>query len=371
MITPYISEAQELEALARALTAAPWVALDTEFVRERTYYARLCLLQVATPAFIACVDTLALPNLDVLLAALARPSLLKVLHAARQDLEVLHDLRRKQGGTTVLAPVFDTQIAAALLGHPDQIGYASLVEAVTGVRLAKLQTRTDWAARPLSAEQLHYAEDDVRYLCDVYQFFEKELLRTGRRDWLAEECTHLTATVLKGNSAQDAWQRIRAGQSLFPRAQVILRALAAWREREAQTRDLPRGWLIKDPVLVEIARRAPRDMQSLAGVDGLAASSVRNFGRPLLDAVQRGLSEPPVALWAAADRLDARQQDLYKILAAKVQECAVSESINATLIATRQDLLALIRCGDSAVLHGWRRALIGEQLLQLCVPSKR
>lgn len=355
-----VTEPAQLEDLIGQLGAAPWIALDTEFMRERTYYARLCLVQVATPSVIACVDALRLPSIDPLLDLLQAPTTLKVLHAARQDLEVFWDRRQ-----ALPAPVFDTQIAAALLGRDQQIGYGNLVESITGVRLPKLATRTDWSARPMSEAQLRYAFDDVRYLREVYLHLERELERLGRRAWLDEECAQLTDPQLYRNDPERAWRRLRAGQSLAPQAQAVLAALAAWREREAQRRNLPRGWVVKDAVLVDLARRAPRTLDELASTPGLAPAILRQSGAAILAEIDRARAAPAAPLWPAFDPPDAVRQQLYKEMAARVQACAAREHISATLLATRQDLQQLIQSGDSPVLHGWRRAVIGEELAAL------
>ena len=180
MIRDLIASDTALADLCRALQASNWIALDTEFLRERTYYARLCLIQVGTPDLVACIDPLALERLAPLHALLADARLRKVLHAARQDLEVFHDLDAGGGRHVIPAPVFDTQIAAAYLGYDDQIGYAALVTALTGVTLDKSHTRTDWSLRPLSTAQLQYAEDDVRYLVPVYELLRDRLAAAGR-----------------------------------------------------------------------------------------------------------------------------------------------------------------------------------------------
>jgi ribonuclease D len=355
-----VTQPAQLEQLVAQLAAAPWIALDTEFVRERTYYARLCLVQVATPEVIACVDPLELPNIDALLDLLYAPSALKVLHAARQDLEVFWDLRQ-----ALPTPVFDTQIGAALVGLDEQIGYANLVERITGVRLPKLATRTDWSARPMSAVQLRYAFDDVHYLRDMYQHLDRELERHARRGWLAEECAQLADPARYRNDPEQAWRRLRAGAALSPTAQAILRALAAWREREAQRRNLPRGWVVKDPVLVEIARRAPTTLEELAAVPELAPAIRRQCGAALLAEIARHGAAVAAPLWPPIEPPDAARQRLLKEMAARVQACATREGICATLLATRQDLQELVQHGDSPVLNGWRRALIGEELAAL------
>jgi ribonuclease D len=356
---------QDPASLARScetLRAHAWLALDTEFMRTRTYYARLCLVQVATPEQIACVDTIALPTIEPLLEVIYAPHTLKVIHAARQDLEVFADIRGAPP-----APVFDTQIAASLCGYDDQIGYGALVESITGHKLPKLHTRADWETRPLPPDQLHYAEDDVRYLRDVYRFLAQKLEDLGRTDWLREECAALTDPGLYRNDPREAWRRLKQGQSLPPVAQTLLRELAAWREVTAQQHNLPRGWVVADTALVETALVAPTSLEALGRITGIGGSAARKWGEEILQVIQRGLGLKPERLWEEPQRLDRQQQALYEQLQARVRVIAGEMKISTTLIAPRRELLKLIAGdGSGSLARGWRRQLVGEELLQLC-----
>ena len=231
-----IQNPTSLARVCESLQNQPWMALDTEFMRTNTYYARLCLVQVATPEIIACIDTIALPTIEPMLELIYSPKVLKVIHSARQDLEVFADMRGAPP-----APVFDTQIAASLCGYDDQIGYGALVESITGHKLPKLHTRADWETRPLPPDQLHYAEDDVRYLRDVYQFLAQKLDDLGRTDWLREECATLTSPGLYRNDPREAFRRLKQGQSLptrcaddLARTGGLARANSAAEESAAQ-----------------------------------------------------------------------------------------------------------------------------------------
>lgn len=360
-----IQDGAGLEALCARLAGAAWVALDTEFMRVKTYRARLCLLQVATPEHIACVDPLAVP-IEPLLDVLYRGSTLKVLHAGRQDLEVFFDLRQ-----SVPTPVFDTQIAATLLGHDDQTGYAALVEKLTGHKLPKVNQRADWAARPLSADLLAYAADDVRYLRDVYLQLDAELVARGRREWLAEECLALTNPTLYRNDPDAAWQRIKQGKALNPAQQTVLARLAAWRERVAQRKDLPRGWIVADPVLADIARASPDSPEQLATVNGAEPALVRRFGKDILDAVRAGREAPPQRLWTETPRLEPIQQRLLDSVSARIQACAREQGIAATLLAPKREMMKFVlNDSDCALLRGWRYQLIGAELVQLREDNK-
>lgn len=365
MTTTLVQDRPALDALCGRLAAAPWLALDTEFMRERTYFARLCLIQVATPDVIACVDPLAVdpaPLLELIYA----PRALKVFHSARQDLEVLFDIRG-----ALPTPLFDTQIAAALTAPEDQIGYGALVERITGHKLPKLHTRADWEKRPLGAEELVYAEDDVRYLRDVYGALHRRLAELGRLEWLAEECAALTDPALYRNDPDQAWRRLRAGQSLPPAAQSALALLAAWRERAARAQNLPRSWVMKDPVLIDLALRPPQTLEELAARDQVAPGAVRRWGVDILDALAQARARGPLRIWEESARLDQAEQQLYKELAARAQARAAEAGLSPTLLATRQDLLDLLRNREGRLVRGWRRTLLGEELLQRRAPTER
>jgi ribonuclease D len=356
-----IQDPTSLTRLCEQLRDPPWLALDTEFMRTRTYYARLCLVQVATPNVIACIDPLALP-IEPLLEVIYSPGTLKVIHSARQDLEVFADIRGAPP-----APVFDTQIAASLCGYDDQVGYGALVESITGHKLPKLHTRADWEARPLPPDQLHYAEDDVRYLRDVYQFLAQKLDSLGRTDWLAEECAALTDPALYRNDPREAFRRLRQGHHLPPAGQMVLRELAAWRELAAQQHNLPRGWVASDAALVETALTAPQTVEALGCIAGMGGAPSRKWGDDILNAIHRGQASTSEQLWLEPQRLDRQQQDLYERLQARVRAIAEQMKISSTLLAPRRELLKLIAGDLSGTLaRGWRRALIGEEFLQLC-----
>ncbi len=362
MPEPLIQELTALARLCEQLRGQPWIALDTEFMRTRTYYARLCLVQVATPDTIACVDTVVLPNIEPLLEVIYSPQVLKVIHSARQDLEVFADIRGAPPGL-----IFDTQIAASLCGYDDQIGYGALVESITGHKLAKLHTRADWETRPLLPEQLHYAEDDVRYLRDVYQFLSQKLETLGRAAWLAEECATLTDPRLYRNDPQDAFRRLKQGHTLAPASQTVLRELAVWREQAAQQSNLPRGWVASDAALVETALTAPQSLEVLGRITGMGGAQTRRWGGDILAAVRRGQAATLERIWEEPQRLDRRQQALYEQLQTQARTVATQLKISSILLAPRRELLKLIAGDMSGTLaRGWRRALIGEELLQLC-----
>ncbi|GMR03932.1 MAG: ribonuclease D [Gammaproteobacteria bacterium] len=359
MNAEYIQDETALRRLCQQMRGAPWIALDTEFLRSRTYYAHLCLIQVATPDVVACVDPLVHDlDIDPLLNLIHSPKILKVFHSARQDLEVFHDLRQ-----VAPQPLFDTQIAAALAGYDDQIGYAALVESITGVKLAKQHTRTDWKARPLTPEQIRYAEDDVRHLREVYVYLAERLSALGRKEWLEEECAALADPALYRNEPEQAYRRIRQGHLLPPEAQTVLSELAAWRENTAQKKNLPRSWVMADAALLEVARTAPGNLEQLAEMKGVSIGNASKWGPQILEAVRAGQNMPPRRLWNGSRPLDRHQQALYARMAARVRQVAQEQKIHPGMIARRKDIQELILDGDSGPLaRGWRRRLVGEEL---------
>ncbi|MCX8007558.1 MAG: ribonuclease D, partial [Coriobacteriia bacterium] len=264
------------------------LAIDAEFMRERTYYPRLCLLQLATDREAVAVDPFGEVDLSVLDRLMRDPAVTKVFHAGAQDIEIL---LRALG--YVPAPVFDTQVAATLLGFGAQASYQDLVGSVLGVRLDKGQRFTDWSVRPLTDEQVAYALDDVRHLPALYRELRKKLEDTGRLAWVADEFERMADPATYAVVPEEQYRRVKRASALRGRSLAVLRELAAWREREAQRRDVPKRWLVPDETLVEIARRSPRDESGLAAARGMSETVARRYGQAILAAVQRGLATPP------------------------------------------------------------------------------
>lgn len=359
MTASLVADRVALDRLIDRVRGAEWIAFDTEFTRERTYYARLGLLQIASDDLVACVDPLAV-NIEPLLDVLYEPGILKIAHAARQDLEVLYDLRG-----SLPRPLFDTQIAAALAGRSDQIGYGALVEELTGVKLPKLHTRTDWEARPLAPAQLRYAEDDVRYLGALYQQLDGALRDLGRSAWLEEECGALTDPALYRNAPDQAYRRLKQGHLLAPKAQPVLRELAAWRELTAQRRDLPRAWVVSDAALLQVARVLPTEISALNTIDIVSAGARRQWGAEIVAAVQAGLHAPATELWRAQRPLSPAEQALAERLAQRVRALAQVQKLSATLIASRRAINELVREASGPLVSGWRYQLVGAEFERL------
>lgn len=354
--TSIISTPDALAEVAAQLARGDAIGLDTEFLRERTYRAELCLLQLTTPDGPVCVDPIALPDLGPLGATLAAGPA-KVLHAARQDLEVLLPV------VGLVTPVFDTQVAAALAGFPAQVGYADLVRRVLGHELPKGQTRTDWSRRPLTPEQIVYALDDVRYLLPLRDHLLESIERLGRRPWLEEELRALADPAALATDPDRAWLRLKGLQGLDPGRCTLAQALAAWRERRAIARNRPRGWILDDTALREIVNRVPRTRAALATVPELPEGVVRHSGDELLALIEAaGIDDPPPPL-PRRERPDPAFTALVRRLGELVQQVAGELQLAAEVLATRRDLEQLARGdSDAAVLVGWRRDVVGERL---------
>jgi ribonuclease D len=358
---PVTTSAELLDALAR-LDSADFVALDTEFMRESTYFPKLCLIQAAIPDAVAVLDPLTLPDLAPLWQFLGNRQRTKVLHAARQDLEVFATATRD---LPVPGPIFDTQIAAALLGYPAQIGYGSLVAERLGRTLAKGHTRTDWTRRPLSPEQLQYAEDDVRYLAPLYLDLLAALQAAQRLDWLYEETRELEQLDLHRTDPDAAWRRLKGLDRMQPQQRATAKLLAQWREAAAIKHDKPRGWILADDALREIADRLPTTIADLEAIRTLPPGVVRRRGEELLTLIERGRGD--AANEAAASnpsRPQPQQLALVTKLMNLARETAQHAKINAELLATRRDVEQLVFAQRTEhLLSGWRREIIGEPLV--------
>jgi ribonuclease D len=316
------------------------------------------------PGQLACIDPLVIEDLSPLLDLLYDPSVVKVLHACAQDLEIFAHLRGAVPG-----PIFDTQLAAPLLGLPEQMGYAPFVKEMRGVTLDKAQARTDWSRRPLGEAQLRYAADDVRYLVDIYPEMRSKLEALGRLDWLRAEFEPYERLERYRPDPARAWQRIRGGEKLRPKALSILQLLARWREETAQQRDLPRNWVLKDDALIDLARMAPDSAQSLGKLRSVPPKIVERYGETLLRLVREGTRREPdsVPAWKRRSRPTADEEALADVLHARLRLLADASRINSSVIASRKELLALAQGEqDLDILRGWRREMAGNELLAMC-----
>ncbi|WP_027146977.1 MULTISPECIES: ribonuclease D [Methylobacter] len=360
----YIDTPEKLSALCRQILTEPWLALDTEFLREKTYFPKFCLLQIATPEWVACVDPIALPDLSELFDALYNPAIIKVFHSCRQDLEIFFQLRG-----SIPEPIFDTQIAAPLLGFQDNPGYAMLVSSFLNINLSKAHTRTDWTVRPLSEEQLRYAADDVIYLCQVYLIMRQKLQELGRFDWLKSDFELLKNPELYLVSPEKAWLKVKGKNKLTGRQLSIVQVLCEWRERTAQVEDRPRSWLMRDDMLLELAKLQPGTVSALAEVRGINERTVNRYGKVLCQLINDARQRPPVPLHEKGRpaRKTQQQEAILDILTALVRVRAEENSLNPAILATRKDLEVLLFNDDDecSLLHGWRFSMAGRELVGL------
>ena len=359
-----ITNTADLAAVCRRMAQHPFVTVDTEFLRETTYYPLLCVAQMASADEAVVIDALA-PDLDLapFFELMADEGVLKVFHAARQDIEIVWHRAK-----LVPHPIFDTQVAAMVLGYGDSISYDQLVQRVTGDKLDKSHRFTDWSRRPLTAAQVGYAISDVTHLRDVFLALSSDLKKRGRSDWVDEEMEILTSPNTYRMEPETAWERLKT-RVRKPRELAVLIEVAAWREREAQSRDVPRGRVLKDDALGDIAVHAPTTPEKLAALRSLPRGFERSrWGADIIEAVKRGLARDQAEL----PRIDKPRQgvngnatvELLKVLLRMTSE---RHGVAAKVIATVDDLeqIAMDDRADVPALHGWRREMFGNSAIAL------
>ena len=337
----YIANQEALEAFVQRARSSSVLAIDTEFLREKTYYAKLCLLQMATDDEVAIVDPFAIDDLGAIACLLEDEHIVKLFHAGGQDLEIIyHEIG------VLPKPIFDTQIAATLLGHTQQIGYGALVNSMCGVSLKKSDSFTDWSRRPLQDSQLEYAADDVVYLPEIYRSMVERLEEKGRLRWLSHDFKELSR-----------------------RQMSAARELAAWREVEAQHRDVPRKWILTDEQIVEACRREPHSIDDLFMVRGVRERVTTRDARVIVALMEKGMSLPE-SKWPELDRAGKNERNVdaeLDLMNALVRLRAHENDIAMQTLASHGDLAMVARGYTEGVdvLKGWRRAMVGEELLDL------
>ena len=361
-----ISDTAALARFCSEQRGTSFVAVDTEFMRERTYWPILCLVQVAGPIEAAAIDPLA-PGIDLtpLLALMADESVLKVFHAARQDVEIFFNL-----SDTVPKPLFDTQIAAMVCGFGDAASYETLVGKLAQASLDKSSRFTDWSRRPLTDRQIRYALADVVHLRTVYEKLQQQLASNGRASWFAEEMAELSNPETYRSDPSEAWRRFRLRGRIDARFFGVLRELAAWRETAARQRNLPRGRIMRDEAVLEIASHAPRSIEALARTRSLGKGIAEGkLGSEILEAVRRGLTttgtiEPPAV--ARADSPPGLGP-LIELLRVLLKQRCDDHQVAQKLLASADDLEAIAADDDAPVkpLSGWRREIFGKDALAL------
>jgi len=374
LMTPdYIDSAEALDRACRKLRNASVLCVDTEFHRESTYYPEFALIQIASKEACYLIDPVAIPDLSPLWTLMHNPDILKVFHAVRQDAEII----LKESGSLPL-PFFDTQIAAALLGFGLQVGFGNLVQRILGKSLPKAESFTDWLKRPLRPAQIAYAADDVIYLMPVYQHLHEQLQALGRLAWLEEEQFALYAEKTYNNDLDSIFWRVKSVNKLKPKQLAILRELAAWRERQARTKNVPRRRIVGDEPLLALARKSQLTIEQLPVIRGLNSGVTRRFGEAILRAWQQG-QQCPASEWphpkTSAHNSEGTEMRL-ELLSALVRLRAEKVRIAANILASKQDIATLASWAnhgsfsmnnlpDNPCLHGWRKDLIGNDMLRM------
>jgi ribonuclease D len=362
----YLTSEKELVDFCNKLKSSPTLAIDTEFVRERTYYHKLGLIQVSNGIYFAAIDPIHISNLEPFLDLVRNKNTVKVFHAARQDLEILHRLCNAE-----IRPIFDTQIAASVVGWGSQISFAKIVNKVLGKKIDKSETYTDWCRRPLSERQIEYALDDVRLLFPVYENLKKVLKSLDREEWLQGEFISLEDPEnFKAPNLEKIYTRIKNIRTLAPINFAIICELAQWREKEAQTRNCLAKNIVRDESLLELARKAPIDSEALSCIRGLHINEIKRSKVKILAAIQRGLSLP-------FDQIPKIQEsEIYRappgieeMLSALVQVRAEQLKIEPSVLADRKKINSFVKCFEQklsiekhSLFCGWRKQAIGNQL---------
>ncbi len=362
----YLKTDQGLADFCDHLNSSPVLAIDTEFVRERTYYHKLGLIQVSDGTHCAAIDPIHISNLEPFLNLVRNQSTVKVFHAARQDLEILHRLC-----DGVIQPVFDTQIAASVVGWGSQISFAKIVNKVLGKKIDKSETYTDWCRRPLSERQIEYALDDVRLLFPVYENLKKVLKRLNREEWLQGEFIPLEdPDNFKAPNLEKLYMRIKNIRTLAPKNFAIICELAQWREKEAQVRDCLAKNIVRDESLLELARKAPIDSEGLSRIRGLHKNEITRSKKNILAAIQRGLNLPLDQIPKLPEFVIYKPPPgIEEMLSAFVQIRAETLKIEPSVLADRKKINDFVKCFDQKLslenhplFCGWRKQAIGNQL---------
>jgi ribonuclease D len=354
-----IIQQPELAAFCAQVEDGRYITVDTEFIRDKTYFPKLCLLQIAGENAAAVIDPLAKGiDLAPVFKLMQKPSLTKVFHAARQDIEIFHLLTKK-----IPAPIFDTQVAAAVCGYGESVGYEALVNDIVGAEIDKSSRFTDWSARPLSDKQLNYALSDVTHLRVIYEALLGKIEKAGRASWIAEEHAHLIDPAIYEIDPGDAWKRLKFG-NMRPKHVAALRELARWREIEARKADVPRGRIVKDEVLVELAFAMPRKESDLARMRGMERQLPKSKVDAILAAIETAANLPP-SEYPQVKQYRKQSENITSAVAMLqllLKVTADAQGIASSIIADKDDLEAIaLGKEDTTTLHGWRFDVFGRR----------
>ena len=359
-----ISRTQDLADICARMSKHPYVTVDTEFLRETTFWPKACVIQIASEAEAVAIDALSEDmDLTPFFELMANPALVKVFHAARQDLEIIWHL-----ANIIPAPLFDTQVAAMVCGYGDQVSYGELAQSICKVTLDKSSRFTDWSRRPLSETQIPYALADVTHLRDIYKSLNGQLEKTGRLSWLSDEMASLSSPATYEQHPDLAWQRFK-NRARKPRDLALLMELCAWREREAQTKDVPRSRILKDDILIEIALAAPRTPEALGNLRAFPRGMERSrSGQEILVAIEHGLARDAKSLPAIErERRNMSGGATVELLKVLLRQVCERHGVAPKMIATVDDLEAIAQNdrAEVAALTGWRREIFGLKALEL------
>ena len=358
----YIDTTKKLGIFVDKISDTSWIALDTEFLREKTYYAKLCLIQIEANDKRACIDPLLIDDLTSLNKLLQNPDIMKVFHAAHQDIEILSQVMG-----VMPAPIFDTQIAASVLGYGDQMGYARLVEQMLGVKLSKTQSRTDWTRRPLKEIQLEYAIDDVRYLAQMYPKMLEALTSRNRLNWLNKDFERATDPKTYALNPRERWKKVRGNQVLNSQQLAVLRELAAWREQRAEKSDIPRKWIVSDDILLDFARQQPSSSEAIEEMRGINPERSKKHHQQWLSLIKKAQNQPE-SEWPIPPRSKkptANQNLLIDLLMLVIQLQAKKHSLTAAAIATRKQVATMVQANKSRLSDDWRGELVNNEFAQI------
>jgi ribonuclease D len=361
-----IADSAQLAAFCERISQSDFITVDTEFMRERTYWPQLCLVQVAGAEDVAAIDPLAEGmDLSPLLRLLYDDRLLKVFHAARQDIEIFFHMTGR-----IPTPLFDTQVAAMVCGYGDSVSYETLAAQLAGARIDKSVRFTDWSARPLTDRQVSYALADVTHLRKVYAALAKRLMSSGRAGWLQQEMATLLEPGTYRLEPEEAWRRLKPRAGSKPRLLAVLREVAAWREREAQRRDIPRNRVIRDETVMDIAAHAPSTVEEIARLRGLSKGLAEGrMGQDLLVAVAKGIATPDGEAPKLPPAIDmpGGLGPVVELLKVLLKMKCEKQQVAQKLVASTADLerIAADDNADVPALHGWRREVFGNDALAL------
>lgn len=360
--TRYIDSDKALQEWFNDVGRADFIALDTEFMREKTYYPKLCLIQVAMNGHIACIDPFTIEDFTPLLEVFRDTSIIKVLHSVSQDMEVfLHTFN------CLPAPVYDSQIAASLMGMGDQVSYAKLVQELLDIQLDKSHTRTDWSRRPLDDAQLQYAADDVRYLAQIYPMQTSKLEANGRLEWLQSDFEAIVDEKRYEPDPENAWRKVKGHARLRGSELAVLSVLARYREQQAIRNDRPRRYILSDDQLIDIVKSRPKKIADIQRRRGFNEGLIRQYGQAILDCVSEG-QQIPKESWPDTGKgkpLSANQEVIADLLMGLLKHQARLNAVSVPSMASRKEVEGLVKGKrDIPLLSGWRYQLGGKTLLE-------